>query len=80
MVSLDLRDLIYKDLEMIGATRLESDVFQRLVRYLEADLLKPLVAQVFQLSKIKEAQQFFQSKGFFGKVVLNIEEQNITKN
>ena len=67
MVSLDLRDLIYKDLEMIGATRLESD------------LLKPLVAQVFQLSKIKEAQQFFQTKGFFGKVVLNIEEQNITK-
>ena len=79
MVSLDLRDLIYKDLKMIGATRLESDVFQRLVRYLEADLLKPLVAQVFQLSKIKEAQQFFQTKGFFGKVVLNIEEQNITK-
>ncbi len=70
MVSLDLRDLIYKDLEMIGATRLESEVFQRLVGYLEKGLLKPLVAKVFHLSEIKEAQQFFQTKGFFGKVVI----------
>ena len=70
MVSIDLRDLIYRDLEMIGATRLESDVFQRLVRYLEEGLLKPLVAKVFPLSEIKEAQQFFQSKRFFGKVVI----------
>ncbi|NET28103.1 alcohol dehydrogenase family protein [Okeania sp. SIO1I7] len=79
IVTLDLRDLIYKDLEMIGATRLESDVFQRLVRYLEKGLLKPLVAKVFPLSEIKEAQQFFQTKGFFGKVVLNINKQNIIK-
>ncbi len=55
---------------MIGATRLESEVFQRLVSYLEQDLLKPLVAKVFPLSQIKEAQKFFQSKNFFGKVVL----------
>ena len=70
MVNLDLRDLVYKDLEMIGATRLEAEVFQRLVRYLEEGLLKPLVAKQFQLSEIKEAQQFFQTKGFFGKVVI----------
>ncbi|NES85594.1 MAG: zinc-binding dehydrogenase [Moorea sp. SIO2B7] len=72
MVALDLRDLIYRDLEMIGATRLESEVFQRLVGYLEKGLLKPLVAKVFHLSEIKEAQQFFKTKGFCGKVVLNI--------
>ncbi|MEL7036466.1 MAG: alcohol dehydrogenase family protein [Cyanobacteria bacterium J06592_8] len=77
MVSLDLRDLIYKDLEMIGATRLESEVFQRLVGYLEKGLLKPLVTKVFQLPEIKEAQQFFQTKGFFGKVVIDIDKQNL---
>ncbi|NEP01587.1 MAG: zinc-binding dehydrogenase [Symploca sp. SIO2E9] len=71
MVSLDLRNLIYKDLEMIGATRLEPDVFQRLVGYIETVLLKPLVAKVFNLSEMKEAQKFFQSKLFFGKVVIN---------
>lgn len=79
MVALDLRDLIYKDLEMIGATRLESDVFQRLVEYLEKGLLKPLVAKVFPLPEIKEAQQIFQTKSFFGKVVLDIDGKNITK-
>ncbi|MBC6474926.1 MAG: alcohol dehydrogenase family protein [Hormoscilla sp. GM102CHS1] len=72
MVALDLRDLIYKDLEMIGATRLEPEVFQRLVRYIEEDILKPLVAKVFHLEQIKEAQQTFQTKGFFGKVVITI--------
>ncbi|NER89711.1 alcohol dehydrogenase family protein [Moorena sp. SIO3A2] len=73
MVTLDLRDLIYKDLEMIGATRLEPDVFQQLVGYLEEGLLKPLIAKVFKLSAIKEAQQFFQTKTFFGKVVITPE-------
>ena len=72
MVTLDLRDLIYRDLEMIGATRLEPDVFQRLVGYLEKDLLKPLVAKVFKLSEIKDAQDYFKSKNFFGKVVIDI--------
>jgi len=71
MVAVDLRDLIYKDLEMIGATRLEPEVFQRLVKYLEENLLKPLVAKVFPLEEIKEAQQFFQTKGFFGKIVIS---------
>ncbi|MEC4817961.1 MAG: zinc-binding dehydrogenase, partial [Scytonema sp. PMC 1069.18] len=70
MVEFDLRDLIYKDLEMIGATRLESEVFQRLVSYLEKGLLKPTVAKVFPLAQIKEAQKFFQSKSFCGKVVI----------
>ncbi|PON11977.1 zinc-binding alcohol dehydrogenase [Candidatus Entotheonella serta] len=42
MVTFDLRDLIYKDLQMIGATRIEPDVFQRLVRYIEQALLQPL--------------------------------------
>ena len=72
LVALDLRDLIYRDLEMIGATRLEPDVFKRLVGYLDDDLLKPLVAKVFNLSQMKEAQEFFKTKSFFGKVVINI--------
>jgi len=70
LVDLDLRDLIYKDLQMNGATRLEPEVFPNLVKYLEQGLLKPLVAKVFNLTEIKEAQQFFQSKSFFGKVVI----------
>ena len=55
---------------MIGATRFEPEVFQQLVGYIEKGLLKPPVAKVFPLSQIKEAQKFFQSKSFFGKVVI----------
>ncbi|MGD1803967.1 alcohol dehydrogenase family protein [Dapis sp. BLCC M126] len=70
ITSLDLRDLIYKDTEMIGATRLDPGVFEQLMGYVEKGLLKPPVAKVFPLSEIKEAQKFFQSKDFFGKVVI----------
>ncbi|MEM1170662.1 MAG: alcohol dehydrogenase family protein [Cyanobacteria bacterium P01_H01_bin.35] len=70
IAELDLRDLIYKDTEMIGATRFEPQVFQNLLQYIGKGLLKPQVAKVFPLSEIKEAQKFFQSKGFFGKVVI----------
>ncbi|NES06919.1 MAG: zinc-binding dehydrogenase [Okeania sp. SIO2F4] len=76
MVALDLRDLIYKDLEIIGSTRIESEVVKRLVTYIEACRLKPLVAKVFRLDEIKEAQQFFKTKDFFGKVVLVTGEQH----
>jgi len=72
MVSLDLRDLIYKDIEMAGATRFEMNIFQNLLKCIEQDLLKPSIAKIFPLSEIKEAQNFFQSKNFFGKVVITI--------
>lgn len=75
IVELDLRDLIYKDTEMIGATRFEPEVFQNLLEYIEKGLLKPQVAKVFPLSEIKEAQKFFQNKGFFGKVVITPEKK-----
>jgi len=67
IVDLDLRDLIYKDLQMNGATRLESEVFPNIVRYIEQNLLKPLVAKVFHLSEIKEAQQFFKVNAFLAR-------------
>ncbi len=70
LVELDLRDLIYKDVEMKGANRFEPEVFQNLLGYIERGLLKPPVAQVFPLHEIQEAQKFFQSKTFFGKVVI----------
>lgn len=70
LVSLDLRDLIYKDLQLKGATRLEPEVFPNLVSSIEQGLLKPLVAKVFHLPQLQQAQQFFQTKTFFGKVVI----------
>lgn len=73
LVELDLRDLIYKDLEMIGATRMEAIVFQNLVNYINQDCLKPVVAKTFSLEQIKLAQAFFQHKKFCGKVVIKLD-------
>ena len=75
LVELDLRDLIYKDVEMKGGNRYEPEVFQNLLGYIERGLLNPPVAKVFPLSQMQEAQKFFQSKSFFGKVVMTPEEK-----
>ena len=58
---------------MIGVTSLESEVFQRLVSYLEQHFLKPLIAKVFLLSQIKETQKFFQSKIFLVRFSLQLQ-------
>ncbi|MGD1803968.1 alcohol dehydrogenase family protein [Dapis sp. BLCC M126] len=72
IVELDLRNLIDKNTEMIVATRFEPQVFQNLLEYIEKGLLKLQVAKVCTLSKVKEAQNFFQNKNFFSKVVITI--------
>ncbi len=73
LVELDMRDLIYKDVEMKGSNRYGPEVFQNLLGYIERGLLNPRVAKVFPLSQMQEAQKFFQSKNFFGKVVITPE-------
>ncbi|NEQ40116.1 MAG: zinc-binding dehydrogenase [Okeania sp. SIO3I5] len=73
LVELDMRDLIYKDVEMRGANRYGPEVFQNLLGYIERGLLNPAVAKIFPLSQMEEAQKFFQSKSFFGKVVITPE-------
>lgn len=67
-------ELIYKDLEMIGATRMEATVFQNLVNYINKNRLKPVVSKTFPLFKIHAAQTFFQSKSFCGKVIITLEQ------
>lgn len=75
MVDLDLRTLYLKDLSLFGCTELEPEIFINLVRYIELDKIKPLVANVFALSDIKAAQRFFLQKQYIGKVVLQCCEQ-----
>ena len=60
---------------MKGANRYEPEVFQNLLGYIERGLLNPPVAKVFPLSQMQEAQKFFQSKSFFGKVVITPENK-----
>jgi len=70
IVELDLRTLYLKDLRLLGCTVLESEVFGRLVGYIERGEIKPLLAAVHPLAAIVLAQQEFLAKRRMGKIIL----------
>ncbi|MGI9483746.1 MAG: alcohol dehydrogenase family protein [Hyphomicrobiales bacterium] len=71
-VQFDLRDLMYKDLQMTGATIVPPGTMARIVRLIEQGELKPLLAQSFPLKELAEAQQAFMAKSHVGNIVVTI--------
>lgn len=69
-VQLDLRKLYLRQVTMLGATLGTHAEFADLVSYIEAGLIKPLLAQEFALKNIRQAQEVFEQKQYFGKLVL----------
>ena len=70
LVNLDMRDFYLKDLTLIGCTAWDEPVFPNLVSYIERSEIKPLLAKVFPLEKIVEAQREFLEKRHVGNFVL----------
>lgn len=70
MVSLDLRDLYLKDVTLIACTAWDEPVFANLVSYIELGEIRPLLAGVYSLESIVEAQRVFSLKQHVGKLVL----------
>ena len=70
VVDLDLRTLYLKDLQLIGCTVFQPEVFANLISYIESGDIKPLVAATFPLSDIVTAQELFLTKTHVGKIVL----------
>ncbi len=70
LVTLDLRTLYLKDLQLIGGTIQDLGVFASLVGYIERGEIRPLVAATYPLAQIKAAQKAFLSKEHVGKIVL----------
>jgi NADPH:quinone reductase-like Zn-dependent oxidoreductase len=70
LVELDVRTLYLKDLTFFGCTFQEDAVFENLVRYIENNEIRPVVAGIYPLDRIVEAQQTFLDKAFVGKLVL----------
>ena len=52
LVEFDLRQLVYKDLQLTGATIVPPGTMARLVNLIEQGLLKPLLAQAFPLAEL----------------------------
>jgi NADPH:quinone reductase-like Zn-dependent oxidoreductase len=72
MVDFDLRKLIYRDLQLTGATVIPPGSFARLVSYIEHQQLKPVLAETWPLKDLAKAQQSFMKKTHIGKIVITI--------
>lgn len=70
IVSLDLRTLYLHDLTLYGSTVIDTDVFPRLVRYIEEGKVKPVLAATYPLEQLREAQQAFIDKKHVGNIVV----------
>lgn len=70
IVSLDMRDMYLKDLTLIGSTAWDAPVFPNLISYIERGEIHPILAKVFPLNQIAEAQQEFLKKSHVGNFVL----------
>ncbi|TDD87056.1 alcohol dehydrogenase [Saccharopolyspora karakumensis] len=67
---IDLRDLIYKDLEMYGITNPTALTFTRLVEIIQTGRVKPLLQEVFPLSELRAAQAQMLKRAHVGKYVV----------
>ena len=72
-VEFDLRQLIYKDLQLSGATIVPAGTMARLIGYIEAGRLRPLLAAAYPLRELAVAQQAFMSKRHVGNIVVTVD-------
>ena len=70
MIDFDLRSLVYKDLQMTGATIVPPGTMARLVALIENGLIKPNLAASYPLAELHQAQQAFLEKRHFGNIVV----------
>ena len=72
LVELDLRQLVYKDLQLTGATIVPPGTMRRIVGLIEQGLLKPLLAATFPLHQLGAAQEAFLEKKHVGNIVITL--------
>jgi NADPH:quinone reductase-like Zn-dependent oxidoreductase len=70
VVQADLRDIYLNDITLLGCTGWDEPVFPNLIRYVESSEIRPLLAGVFPLNEIADAQRRFLKKEHVGKFVL----------
>lgn len=70
VVSLDLRTMYLKHLELHGSSQGTRSAFRRLVGYIESGAIRPLLGGTYKLSDFHRAQTDFMAKGFIGNLVV----------
>ncbi len=72
MVNFDLRTFYLNDLTLTGATIIPHGLFANLVGYIERGEIKPLLAGIWPLHKLREAQVQFLKKEHVGNMVVAV--------
>ncbi|TAL96987.1 MAG: NAD-dependent epimerase/dehydratase family protein [Rhodanobacter sp.] len=72
IVEMDVRTLYLKDLTLFGCTVLGQDVFPNLIKRIGAGEVSALVADVFALAELADAQKKFETKQHIGKLIINV--------
>ncbi|MHA7275782.1 zinc-binding dehydrogenase [Arthrobacter sp. Hz1] len=70
VVELDMRTIYPKDLTLIGCTAWDDAVFPDVISYIERGEIRPLLAKVFPLDQLADAQREFLEKAHVGNFVL----------
>ncbi|MCI5096864.1 MAG: alcohol dehydrogenase family protein [Rhodobacteraceae bacterium] len=70
MAEFDLRQLVYKDLQLTGATICPPGTMQRVVGMIETGALKPLLSATYALADLRRAQEAFLTKTHLGNIVV----------
>ena len=72
VVEFDLRQLIYKDLQLTGATIVPAGTISRLARLIERGQLKPILAATYPLRDLARAQEVFMTKRHVGNIAVTM--------
>ncbi len=70
VVQLDLRTMYLKHLQLHGSSQGTRTAFRRLVHYIEAGTIRPLLHATYPLSAFHRAQEAFMAKRFIGNLVV----------
>jgi len=73
MVEFDLRQLIYKDIQMTGATISPPGLFSRAVQMISTGVLRPMLAAAYPLRDLAKAQEAFIAKAHTGNIVVTMD-------
>ena len=70
MVNFDLRTFYLHDLTFTGSTVIDQEVMPRLIGYIEAGKVKPVLAATYALTGLHDAQRAFIAKAHTGNIVV----------
>ena len=70
IVSFDLRTFYLRDLTFTGSTVISPEVMPRLISYIEAKSIKPVLAATYALKDLHTAQTAFINKAHVGNIVV----------